>query len=167
MPLALEIQGERKVSQQFDRFPTIAHDKLLERITALTDRLYAAVLAAEPRKTGRLAETTKRTVYDDSGRRIAGVVTVDADFAKAATLEYGSHKTITIGQIPGFARARQAKRSVKVDMKIARGIVGASFQRTLNITALYYLRGPLAEIADDAIIEMQGALEEATRQSGQ
>ncbi|MDB5405682.1 MAG: hypothetical protein JWL84_594, partial [Rhodospirillales bacterium] len=158
------IVGDRKVSMQFTNFPQAAHDRLLERITSLTSRLEAMVLAAEPVKTGRLRSTTKSTVYD-SPKRIAGVVTVSADFAKGAALEYGSHTTISVNETSPQARARQSKSKIPDMLTAPFAAVASKYQRTTNLTAMRFLRGPLAEISDEAVDEMRFAVEQAAGQA--
>jgi len=153
------VTGDRQVALKFDRFPQQAHDRLLARIQALTAELEARVLAAEPRRTGRLHSATISKVYDDQ-EKIGGRVTVRADFAKAAALEYGAHRPTKVAAHEMrldhvFAERLTAPMTVMVMLH----------RRMPNIAAYRFLRGPLAQMAPEIQAELQAAVAEAAAES--
>jgi hypothetical protein len=146
-------RGDREISLRFDTFPARAHDKLKERITELTTELEERVRAAAPVRTGRLRSEIKSQVYaSDSADRVAGYVSVSAggnskEYAKAATLEYGSNKPRKLTDrgsriMALFSRSRRFERRLS---------------KTPHIEAFRYLRGPLDEMRP----EIEAGLEEA------
>jgi hypothetical protein len=154
--MSFTIAGDRNVSLRFDKFPTELHNRFLAAIRAITARLADAVRADAPHgKTGKLERSIVERVYDDGADRIKGRVTVDADFAKAAALEYGAHK-----------RTQVAKHDMKLDHVFARRlaapttVVVGAYSRTPNIAATRFIRGPLAA-AEAGIAEELRAIVDA------
>src|SRR6185437_5854493 len=95
MPVTITITGDRKVGLRFEELTPRLHDALLVHIRRLTDELLTRVQQAEPVRTGHLKSSTVAKIYDDE-TKIAGRVTLSADFAKAAALEYGAHKATRV-----------------------------------------------------------------------
>lgn len=158
----VQIEGARRAVLRFEQFPAKAHDRLLATLESLKDRLVAAVRAEEPKHTGRLEEETGGRVYDH-GSRIAAVVGVRAytksDALKAAALEYGSHKALTV-------RAHQARLSHLFSRAIAPITVTVSdHSRTPDIAPHRFLRGPLEAMRADAQAEMEAAVAAAAEES--
>lgn len=145
MEIGLEVQTDRKLALQFDEFPKVARINLIEAITQITDELYAEIVQAEPRKTGRLiASTTKRVIERQNS--ITGTVGVASDFGKAGALEYGTNRTISMKLTHLFSYLLTPPLEI---------------ERTLNIRAHNFLRGPEAAIADEAFEKMESAVEKA------
>jgi hypothetical protein len=156
----LEITGDTKAVLRFQQFPQAAHDRLLTVLRSLEARLEAAVLAQEPTATGAMRTLTGGRVYDH-GARIAAVVGVRATSAnearKAAALEYGSHKALTV-------RAHTASLSHLWSRAIATiSVQVPAHPRTPNIDEVRFLRGPLDALRSDAIAEMEAAVASATQ----
>jgi hypothetical protein len=161
MEIGLEIVTDRRVALKFDRFPQQAHDQLLKAITGSTDRLRSLVDAAVPKRTGRLeSEITDRVV--DAPNHITGYVGVTGgaanDFAKAAALEYGAHGTAHLRE--HAARLGHLWSKLIDPMKV----IVSAHDRRLNITAHDFLRGPLRQIQESAVVEMKDALAEAANE---
>lgn len=145
-------RGERELAQRFETFPTRARARLTERITALTKQLEARVEAATPQgKTGRLRSEVSSRVLTDNPNRVAGYVQIYApdlpsEYAKAATLEYGTNKPRRIFQRGGGLLGRLSRRRVVARMT-----------RPVRIAPFRFLRGPLEEMRP----EIELALDEA------
>jgi hypothetical protein len=155
----LAISGDRTATLRFATFPDVAHDRLLAAMQDIEQRLEAAVKGAEPTRSGALQGLTGGRVYDH-GDRIAAVVGVRAPSAgearKAAALEYGS---------TGKAMAVRAHQ-MSLDHIWSRAIAAISvavpnYNRTPNIAARSFLRGPIEAMRDEALAELQAALTEA------
>ena len=159
----VDIAGDTRAVLRFERFPSVAHDRLLVTLQSLERRLEAAVLAEEPEKSGELKSLTGGRVYDH-GDRIAAVVgvrtTTPAQARKAAALEYGSRgASITVS-------AHTAKLDHLWSRAISPIMVNVpSFTRTPSITARRFLRGPIQALHDDAITEMRAALDAAVAEA--
>lgn len=150
--IEIEVEGARRASLVFEEFPQRAHAALLARIADLTEALEEAVVASEPRRTGRLAEETDSSVKD-LPERITGRVSITAEFGKAAALEYGAHGTTNV-------QAHEARLD-HVFGKLIPGTtvsVGAHTRR-LNIAEHRYLRGPLEAMRDEIIEGLRDALD--------
>lgn len=147
--ISIQITGDRDVGLRFDQFPQQIHAKLLGTITSLTERLYGQVRAATPKRTGRLQSEIAQHVYD-SEDRIAGVVSVDAEFAKAGALEYGAR-----------GRSRITEHSMRLDHVFANRLSGPisvmveAHSRQMNLVAERFLRGPEGAMAAEAVAELQ------------
>lgn len=154
--MAVTITGAREVELKFDEFPREMHGKLLERITAVTENLRARIEAAAPNKTGRLKSEIKARIFS-SQNRIAGYVSVyapgiEGEYAKAATLEYGTDK-------PRRAFERIAGRFGKTRRRILDRI-----SKPVHIEALRYIRGPFDEFTPEIQAELQSAVDEAVKE---
>lgn len=161
---AVGISGDTQAALWFDQFPTFAHDRLLAALQDIEQRLEAAVIAAEPNKTGALRALTGGRVYDH-GSRIAAVVGVRAssqsEALKAAALEYGSR---------GQAIKIRAHK-MKLDHIYARAISAISvnvpdYTRTPKIGAHNFLRGPIDAMRSASIAQLEAAVEQATQDMG-
>jgi hypothetical protein len=156
--VGIDIKYAREVALRFEQFPEAARTRLVERVEALTERLKGLVEEAIPRRTGRSARV-RRTGPSLSARvetkmrmgenYVRGTVKLDGDWAKAAALEYGSHREIEVAE---RVRARLFRPTLQV---------AAAYTRKTNIDPEDYLRGPLASIADEALAELKQAMEEA------
>jgi hypothetical protein len=144
-------RGEREISLRFDTFPSKLQGKLEQRIRALTEELEQRVEAATPVKTGLLRSEIKENVYTgETSNRVAGYVSVFAgniknEYAKAATLEYGSNKVRKLSE-------RLAGPSKKLERRLF---------KAAHIEAFRYLRGPFEAMRP----EIQAALEETVAEA--
>lgn len=146
------ITGDRDVELLLDALPHDIHEALKERISGITADLYARVEGAVPRKTGKLASEISSSVRD-SEDRITGTVSVSAEFAKAAALEYGSHRTVTVSP--------HAERLGHVWGRLASLIVEVpEFSRRTNIDPHRFLRGPKAEMEAEIAADLQAAVDQ-------
>ncbi len=153
-------RGDRELALRFETFPQRAHQKLLERITRITQTLEARVEAARPVSPGRsgmLRSEIKDRVYGDQPDRVAGYVQVYApgapEYAKAATLEYGSDKVRRVFSKGGL-----------VDRLSKRRLVGRMSQPA-HIQEFSYLRGSLAGMQSEIQSELAAALDEAVNEA--
>ena len=145
-------RGGREISLRFDSFPDRLHGKLVDRIEALTATLEERIEAIAPHKTGKLRSEIKFALYtSETQSRVAGYVSVYAgsdsnEYAKAATLEYGSNKPRRIPDHGGILR------------RLSRGqrAIESRLTKAPNIEARRYMRGPFEEMKP----EIQAALEE-------
>jgi hypothetical protein len=163
MQLGIRLTNERAATLRFDQFPQFAHDRLLAAMQEIEQRLEAAIIAQEPTKTGALRSWTGGRVYDH-GNRIAAVVGVRAPSAdaakKAAALEYGSHKALTV-------RAHTARlahfwsRAVPEIM-----VVHPAYSRTPNVDDKRFLRDPAEMVRGDAMGLLQAAVDQAAEDLG-
>jgi hypothetical protein len=158
----IEISGDREARLRLEQFPDGAYARMVAAMEGIEARLEAAVLAAEPARTGALRSITGGQVYHDNPDRIAAVVGVRAqsaeDAKKAGVLEYGSRGTaISVG-------AHQARlghfwsRAVSPIM-----VTVGQHSRVPNIVAQRFLRGPIDAIRADAIAELQAALDQSVK----
>jgi hypothetical protein len=154
------IAGQREVELKFDTFPQVIHSRLQQRITEITESLRARAEAAAPRGAGpvhkghgRLHTEISARIYN-SENRIAGYVSVYApgladEYAKAATLEYGSNK-------PRHAVERVVGRMGRTRRRILDRI-----SRPVHIEAFRYLRGPFDEMAPGIQADLESVVAEA------
>lgn len=160
MPVVM--RGDRELSARFDQFPENARKRLEERITGIVDSLEARIEGTAPRgKTGRLRSEIKSRVYSSPGR-VAGYVSVYApgvagEYAKAATLEYGSDK-------PRRAFARSTSLTSRLT-RSSRRIV-SRISKPVHIEARHYLRGPFESSLDEYRTDLQAGLDDAVADSG-
>lgn len=145
-------RGDRETSLRFDRFPSKLTARLEEKIRELTELLDERIEAVTPKKTGLLrSEITPKVYTGDNGDRVAGYVSVFAasgrtqEYAKAATLEYGSNKTRKLA-------ARLARPTKRLEKRMA---------KRAHIEAFRYLRGPFEEMQP----EIQAGLEETVAET--
>jgi hypothetical protein len=158
MALAIKvtIAGAREAGERFDRFPTEAHERIVARIHGLTDKLYERVLATAPFKTGKLKSEIVKREFSDNPERIAGYVSVYApgdpkEYAKAATLEYGTDKP------------RKVPSSTGIMMRLtgSHRRVLARLSKPVHIEAMRFMRGPLDDMRAEVNDELSAALNEA------
>lgn len=157
--MAVTITGDRELALRFDKFPQEARGRIEERITSLIGRLQDRVEAAAPRKTGKLRSEIKARVYT-STNRVAGYVSVYApgapgEYAKAATLEYGSDKPRR-----AFA-SRAASRLASGRRRIV-----SRLSKPVHIEAFRYLRGPFEELTPEFQAELEAAISEVVAEDG-
>jgi hypothetical protein len=157
----IEVTGDRAAILRFDQFPKAAHDRLYEALTQIEQQLEAAVIAAEPTRSGMLRSQTGGRVYDHENR-IAAVVGVRAesgnDARKAAALEYGSKGTSIAVQAHLMTLDhiwRRAISPIAVDVP--------EYMRRPMIAPHEFLRGPVDAIRSTAIAQMQDAVNQATQ----
>lgn len=158
--MGVTTRGDREISLRFEQFPARARGSIEARIRNLTDELDARIENAAPFRTGKLRSEITPSVYDDSPDRVAGVVSVFApqavgEYAKAATLEYGSNKPRRI-----FDRSS----SMMAKLLGSRRRVASRMTKPVHIAALAYLRGPFAEMEPEIQAELEAALAEATEE---
>ncbi len=158
----LELHGELKVALRFREFPQLAHDRLLAALQNIEQRMAAAVLADEPEKTGELRSLTGGRVYDDETKISArvGVRTEDGNQArKAAALEYGSHKALTVRAHTARLAHIWARAIAQIQVNIP------AYTRTPDLTARRFLRGGLDAVYGDAITDLRAAIDAAVEDS--
>ncbi len=154
MPVIVQTRGPREITLRFTEFPVQLHQKLRERISALTGTLMAWVQAATPVRTGRLRGEEAERVYSNNANRVAGYVSVYApdggsnEYAKAATLEYGTNKPRRAFERTNLISALLSKR---------RRAIAGKLSKPVHIAAFRYLRAPLDEMRP----EIEGAFNEA------
>lgn len=155
----LEIKGDQRAVLRFDQFPAAAHDRLLEKLREIEERLEGAVKALEPVRSGALQSETGGAVYDH-GTRIAAVVGVrakGADAAKAGALEWGAHRGVTVKAhemgLDHFWSRLVSKRTVAVP----------NYNRIPNIVEQRFLRGPIESMREEFIDEMRAAIDRAVK----
>lgn len=146
-------RGDRELSLRFDAFPTQVHQRLVERITTLTESLQGRVEAAAPFKTGKLRSEIKPSLYGDQPTRVAGYVSIYApgaqsEYAKAATLEYGSDK----------ARRRFQKGGIAARINGSKRRIVAKMTQPVRIQAFAYLRGPFDAMRPEIQAELEATL---------
>lgn len=161
---SIEITGDREARLRLDAFPDNVYDRMVVAMQGIEQRLEAAIIAAEPSRTGALRAITGGTVYHDNPNRIAAVVGVRADNAndakKAGALEYGSR-----GNSVAMA-AHQAKLDHLWSRAIAPITVSVGpHSRVPNITAQRFLRGPIDAMRNQAFADLRAALDAATEEA--
>lgn len=157
--VGVSIVGDQKVALRFDEFPTQLADRLLSRITVMTQRLEMASRAVAPRKTGRLQSDIDSSVYDDRPRAISGVVYVGDDYSKAGALEWGA---------PGkrnrnFVKDHRARLTHVFRNRLSSplNVMIRAHRRRLNLQAWRYLRGPLGSQSSTITEQLSEAVAEA------
>jgi len=161
MTVTVTTRGARELALRFDHFPPQLQGKLEERIGEITTALYGAVSAAAigrfAHPTGLLQSEVRRRVYGDSPDRVAGVVSVFAggdqnEYAKAATLEYGSKRGRKVAARAGSgAWMRITGSSRRVYARISSPAVIAAYR---------YLRDPLDEARPEIVAALTEAISE-------
>lgn len=163
MTVTVTTRGARELALRFEQFPVELHQKLKERIGEITEALYGAVSAAAidrfAHPTGRLQSEVMKRIYGDNPERVAGVVSVYAggdqnEYAKAATLEYGSNRPRKVASESGvMMRLNGSKRRILARMS-----------KPTVITAYRYLRDPLDEARPEIIAALTEAISEVIAQ---
>lgn len=152
MEINIVISGERDVAARLDQFPARVHDRLLARITSLTNRMAADERSRAPSRTGRLRSEIKARI-DETPDLVRGRVTVDTsgdrnERAKAGALEYGAHRAAAV---KAFDRAGHTPSGDPASQAVA------AYSRRTNIIERRFMRGAL----DDLRGEARAALDEA------
>lgn len=161
----------RKVQLNLDEFPVEVQMRMVSSITSLTSRLQARVTAAEPDRSGKLRSQTHSRVYHDANK-IAGRVFVLAesdprtrrgslDAGKAAALEYGAHGAVKVKAHPARLDHIYSRTIPPIVVEVD------PFTRRANIAEHRFLRGPLAEMSEDALSQLRQALDAASATAGE
>lgn len=149
--LGVTTSGERALDVRFTEFPTRLRGKLEQRIRGLTDVLEERIRAAAPYLTGKLRGEITERVFTNQPDRVAGYVSVYGqdrnDYAKAATLEYGSDKV----------RRRLSKGGGIIERLTRSRHLADRVGKPAHIEAFRYLRGPF----EDMRPEMEAGIAEA------
>ena len=152
------ITGDRVLEARFAEWPKELHDSLYQRIAKLTDQLLGRVQALVPDQTGTLKNEIIARVFDDP-ERIKGYVSLEGGldpeaYIKAGALEYGAHKTFAVSRY-----RRTITQAFGRDISPKRITVG-EYRRTANIEERMFMRGALAEIEAEAVVELTAAINE-------
>jgi len=163
MTVTVTTRGANQLALRFDQFPTALHGKLEGRIGELTATLDDAVSTAAVDRfehpTGKLQSEVAKRIYGDNPDRVAGVVSVYAggnanEYAKAATLEYGSNKPRKVASESGvMMRINGSSRRIK-----------ARLSEPAVIRAYRYLRDPLEEMRPEIVAALTEAISETIAQ---
>lgn len=154
MELTVEISTDRAAGLKFDEFPEQARQRLRAAITGLIGELEGRIQSAEPSLTGKLRSETE-PVVEEYPNRITGRVSITADFAKAAALEYGAHATVLV-------KAHSASLDhIYGKFVDPMTVLVAAHARKVNIGEHRFLRGPLAAMEGQILESLQQALTDA------
>ena len=150
--ISMQVIGDRQAALAFERFPDRLRDGFRAVIARQTAQLEAAVLAAVPRRTGRLASQVNSAVREGQDY-VRGTVFIRAasaaDARKAAALEYGSHRSITV------KTHAQSLNHIWSRFVAPMQVMMKTYQRTTNIDPQRFLRGPLESLAPALTAELQ------------
>jgi hypothetical protein len=154
-----ELKGERSLGVRLDKFTTSSRQKIEERIRGFTEELNVRIKAAAPIKTGKLRSEISPRIFTDSEKRIAGYVSVFApgqntEYAKAATLEYGSNKV----------RRRFEKSGIALRLNARGHRISTRLGKAAHIQAYRYLRDPLEQMRPQIEAGLNEALVEAAEE---
>jgi hypothetical protein len=161
MEVGIQLIGDRRVALRFDKFPEIAREKLLAVITQFQGNLFSAIQAKIPRgKTGNIANALEGGV-ENSKYKVRGWVSlmggdVNKVILPAAALEYGSNSSITVKAKEGRVLRTVYGRYINPML-----VNVSSYDRTTNIAAQRFMRGPLEDMSSSAINAMSQAVQEA------
>jgi hypothetical protein len=154
--VSIVTRGDREISLRFDTFPARAHKRLEEKIGILTEQLEARVQAATPVLTGLLRSEVTPRDFADNVNRVAGYVSIFAhssnEYAKAATLEYGSNKPRHTSQRASSGILSRFGLKQRIADRMSKPVM---------IKAFEYLRGPLAQMKPEIEAGLNEALAEA------
>lgn len=158
------ISGDHAVGLRFDAFPDSLRGELLREINALANELLARVEAATPSLTGQLRSEERVRIFNDPDH-IKGEVDIagergSQDFAKAAALEYGAHgpaKVRAHGMRLDHAWAEKLNAPITVMVE--------AYTRTANILEAAFERGPLAQMAPEAIARLTAVVEKTVAEA--
>lgn len=156
------ITGDTAIEASFAKWPEEIRASLCKRIEALTQELYARVVASAPERTGDLKNEFMFKVYDNTDS-VKGVVTLEGkldpkEYAKAAALEYGAHRTAKVKKYrrtisEAFGRSISPMR---IQVK--------NYSRQPNIQEYAFLRGGLASMEAEAVAELNAAINEIIKE---
>ena len=162
MTVTVTTRGARELALRFEEFPQEVHATLSQRIKEVTDALYDQIRLAALDKfahpTGKLQSEIAGRFFNDSQTRIAGYVSVFAggdrnEYAKAATLEYGSEKPRKVSAKAGAGAMMRLTGSNRR--------VYARMTKPALIPAFRYLRGPFDEMRPEIIAALTEAVAQA------
>lgn len=166
--VGMHVVGERVLLAKYSEIPARTRRILRRRIRTLAVTLQEAVRGAIPiRQSPRwpsslpaLAQFIASKVYADNPNRVAGYVSVyapstPAEYAKAATLEYGSNRSRAVQDLKHgvWRRLRGSRRRLK-----------SRLGKPAHIRAYRYLRGPLGNIRAEAISALEEGIAEMIAQ---
>lgn len=162
--IRIAVSGERQAGIRFDRFPDALYADLRREIDSLSIELFARVEAATPEVTGRLRAQERVRLFTDPNR-ITGYVDIQGgkgsqDFAKAAALEYGAHRST---KVTGHAMRLDHFWADKLAAPIT-VLVGA-YSRTPNIDAFAFERGSLALMQPEISARLNAVVEKAVAEA--
>lgn len=156
--LSIDLQTERRVTLRFDEMPRQVHAALLGVLTQDTPELAARIRAAEPHRTGSLAAHTLSKVVDGKDF-VLGMVYLTSQYAKAAALEYGAHKTTKVR-----AHEMRLDHFMRTLLDEPMTVLVAEYHRTPNIAAHAFERGTLAEMGPEILEHMRLAVGQVVAQ---
>jgi hypothetical protein len=164
MEVGVKIIGDRRIALRFEEFPEQARAALVEVVTDLQRDLQDSVRAAMPKDhTGKLSASLAGGV-ENSPTRVRGWVNVAgknrALILQAMALEYGSHANIAVS-----AKAGRRLSTVYGHYISPIEVLVGAYNRTANIEAVRFLRGPLADMAEAALERMSQAVQGAAEAS--
>jgi hypothetical protein len=161
--IKIGLTGDRQAGLRFEEFPDHLYEGLRQEIDALTNELFARVVAATPELTGDLRAHERVRIFTDENR-ITGYVdiggTTAAEIKKAAALEYGAHKATSV-----------KSHSMKLDhawgnaLSAPMDVIVAAYSRTPNIAEHAFERGPLAEMRGEINARLNAVVERATAEA--
>lgn len=162
----IDLSGERQAGMRFEKFPSELLADLRAEIDSLTNELRGRVGAAMPRGTGELRDSLDSDVIKKEGRirgRVIVAVGNSKLHRKAAALEYGSK---------GKKRpVRQHKMRLGHywDEKLAtpRTVIVKAFQRTPNVKAHKFLRGPMEAMRPTILARLGKVVERAAQEASE
>lgn len=152
------VVGDRRLQAFLHDYPASLDARIEARFQSFSQRLAAAVQAAEPQRTGRLRGETRPFVRRSPAGITAGVQVVaqgKVDIGKAAALEYGAHGSTKVAE-HWATRATFWGRYAS-----PRAVLIEEYQRRVNIGADRYLRGPFDTLKNEAVAEIERAIAEA------
>ena len=167
----MHVVGERVLLAKFTEIPARTRRILRRRIRSLTVTLQGEVRGAIPvRQSPRwpsslpaLGQFITSKVYADNPNRVAGYVSVyapgtPAEYAKAATLEYGSNRSRAVQDLKHGVMRRLRGSSRRIQARMG---------KPAHIRAYRYLRGPFGNIRVEAISALEeGVAEMVTQEEG-
>lgn len=152
----VDITGARQAGVRFDQIPDELYAALQTEIESLTERLFALIEEATPKRTGKLKASERIRIFADK-QHIKGEVSIAGDFAKAAALEYGAHRAT---RVRAHAMRLDHVWANRLDAPIS-ALVDA-YTRTPNIEAVRFERGPLAAMQGEIIAGLEAAIDKAS-----
>lgn len=162
MDVHVDIAGDRQVGLRFEEFPDALHAELLALIGGqLGPELETLVEAATPDRTGRLRGEEGLRVFDDP-QSIKAQVSVTAEFAKAAALEYGAHRSTNVK-----AHSMRLDHAWSRRFNAPLSVLVSAYTRTPDIDEVDFLRGPLAAMAPEAIARMEDVVAKLAQAANQ
>lgn len=159
MSIKTEVKGAASLAVKFDQFPREAHDNITRRFVGLIDRMETLSTRLVPKLMRRLMGEITGRVFSDSPDRVAGYLNVfdigvsdpkHNEYAKAATLEYGTSKVRQLEE-----RANLFNKRIKV----------RAMARPVRIIPHRYLRDPFEEVSPQVYSEIEAALQETIQKS--